>query len=194
MEENTIGWTPAPDDNLLGLTDKNTINEHEAKGIAAAELYVFQLDTEVNISPSLILDVNKIAFGELYDWAGKWRNISVLVGQLQPPLPHQIPNLVYQFTDNLNYKISTCATKENHLDCLVYAHYEFIYIHPFNNGNGRTGRILMNLAAMKLGYHPINLYHRGGESRKVYIDALRQADKGNYDPLRRLINEELTAF
>ena len=37
MEGNT-NWTPSPDDNKLGLTDKNLINECEAKGIAAAEL------------------------------------------------------------------------------------------------------------------------------------------------------------
>ncbi len=86
MTSNT-NWTPFPDDNLLGLTDKNLLNEYEAKGIAKAELYVFGLDTEIKISTTLILEIHKTAFGELYDWAGKWRTVDVTVGQLIPPEP-----------------------------------------------------------------------------------------------------------
>lgn len=85
-------------------------------------------------------------------------------------------------------------TYDDHIDCLIYAHYEFIRIHPFNNGNGRTGRILMNIVAMKLGYQPLELYYREGESRRVYIDAMKAADNGNYDKLTTLISEELTPF
>ncbi len=101
---------------------------------------------------------------------------------------------MYQFIDNLNFKISIAKTKEEHIDCLLYAHYEFIRIHPFNNGNGRTGRMLMNLIAMKLGYQPLVLYYREGESRKIYIDAMKAADRNNFEPLRSLISNELTAF
>jgi cell filamentation protein len=49
MEDNT-NWTPSPDDNKLNLTDKNLINEYEAKGNASAELFVFELDSEMEIS------------------------------------------------------------------------------------------------------------------------------------------------
>jgi len=51
MDDNT-NWTPSPDDNKLDLTDKNLINEYEAKGIAAAELFVFELDSETEIRHS----------------------------------------------------------------------------------------------------------------------------------------------
>ena len=133
MNDNQTNWTPFPDDNLLGLTDKNQINEIEAKGM-------------------------------------------------------------YQFIDNLNFKISIAENRSEHIDCLVYAHYEFIKIHPFNNGNGRTGRILMNIVAMKFGYQPLELYFREGESRKFYIGAMKEADNGNYEILSQLIGEELVSF
>lgn len=193
MIDNT-NWTPFPDDNILGLTDKNIINEYEAKGLATAELYVFELDTETPISTSLILEIHRIAFGQLYEWAGKWRTTQVTVGQLLPPLPNQVTQAMYQFIDNLNFKISVSNTRDEHLECLVYAHYEFIRIHPFNNGNGRTGRILMNIVAMKFGYKPLELYFREGESRKTYISAMKSADNGNFENLMTLIREELTAF
>ena len=190
----TTSWTPSPDENKLGLTDKNRINEYEAKGIAAAELFVFGLDSETPFSPQLLLEIHAIAFSELYDWAGKWRTTQVAVGQLTPPEPKQVLQLMYQFIDNLNYRINQSTNAQHHLETLTYAHYEFIRIHPFNNGNGRTGRIIMNLVALKFGYKPLELYHREGDSRKIYIDALKSADKGNFEPLTTLIRKEMTAF
>jgi cell filamentation protein len=194
MDENQTNWTPFPDDNLLGITDKNQINEIEANGIANAELFIFELDSEIEISTTLILEKHKIAFGKLYDWAGKWRITEVIVGQLIPPKPTMILQAMYQFIDNLNFKISIVKNRAEHIDCLVYAHYEFINIHPFNNGNGRTGRILMNIIALKLGYRPLELYYREGESRKYYIQAMKDADNGNYEKLILLISEELVSF
>ncbi len=40
--ENNTNWTPFPDDNLLGIVDKNILNEYEAKGLISAELYIFE--------------------------------------------------------------------------------------------------------------------------------------------------------
>jgi cell filamentation protein len=194
MEDTNTNWTPFPDDNLLGLTDKNQINELEANGIANAELFLFELDSDISISTNLLLEIHKIAFGQLYDWAGKWRMIEVTVGQLIPPKPVLILQSMYQFIDNLNFKISIAKKREEQIECLVYAHYEFIRIHPFNNGNGRIGRLLMNLVAMKFGYQPLDLYFREGESRKFYIDAMKQADSGNYQLLTQLIGEEIISF
>lgn len=101
---------------------------------------------------------------------------------------------MYQFIDNLNFKIRNASTQQDHINCLTFAHYEFIRIHPFNNGNGRTGRILMNIIALKFGYKPLELYHREGDSRNAYIDAMKLADKGDFMPLATLIRKELTAF
>jgi len=193
MSDNT-SWTPFPDDNLLGLTDKNLINEYDAKGITQAELFVFGLDTEIEISTTLILDIHKNAFGELYHWAGKWRTVNVTIGQLVPPEPAQIIHLMYQFIDNLNFKISISKTQDEVIEALAYAHYEFVRIHPFNNGNGRTGRLLMNLVTMKFGYKPLELYKRHGESRKLYIQSMQQADKGDFELLISLISQELVTF
>lgn len=191
---NDTEWTPYPDDNLLGITDRDLLNQHEAKGLATAELFMFGLESEEQLSTSLVLTIHKIAFGELYDWAGQWRTVEVRVGQLAPPPPNQVLQLMYQFIDNLNFKLSVSTSREEHLNCLIFAHYEFIKIHPFNNGNGRTGRILMNIVAMKAGYQPLQLYHREGESRRIYINAMKAADNSDFGPLTTLISEELIPF
>lgn len=193
MEDNT-SWTPTPSDNKLGINDANLINEYEAKGIAAAEIFIFGLDSTTQISTQLLLEIHHIAFSELYEWAGKWRLTQVTVGQLTPPEPAKVLQLMYQFIDNLNFKISHATSLQEHLDCLIFAHYEFVRIHPFSNGNGRTGRILMNIIALQFGYKPLELYYREGNSRKIYIEAMKAADKGNFELLMTLIRKELTPF
>ena len=129
MNDNT-SWTPSPEDNLLGLTDSNVINEYEATGIAKAELFILNSDEDTEISVSLILEVHKIAFAELYNWAGKWRTSNVVVGQLIPPSPAKVPTLFYQFIENLNFKIKNVKTEIDEIDVLAYGHYEFVKIHP----------------------------------------------------------------
>ena len=106
-----------------------------------------------------------------------------------PPEPVQVIQQMYQFVDNLNFNIKNATASQDHLKCLTFAHYEFIRIHLFNNGNGRTGRIVMNLVALKVGYKPLELYHRESDSRKIYIDAMKSADRGNFEPLTTLIRK-----
>ena len=52
----------------------------------------------------------------------------------------------------------------------------------------------MNLVTMKFGYKPLELYKRQGESRKLYIQSMQQADKGDFELLMSLICQELVTF
>lgn len=187
----STNWTPGADDNKLGITDRDEINKLEATGLIEAELFIFDLDESVTISAQLILEIHRIAFERLYDWAGKWRSVEVRVGKISPPPPHAVPMQMYQFIDNLNHQILRAKGRAEHIDCITYAHYEFVKIHPFNNGNGRTGRLLMNLVCLLFGYRPLGLYQREGESRKLYISSLQKADAGDFTALNRMIDEEL---
>jgi Fic family protein len=68
---------------------------------------------------------------------------------------------------------------ENKLNPIVVssiAHYNMVRIHPFDDGNGRGARILMNLILIKKGYPPTIIQN---EHRRKYIEALSEGDKGN---------------
>ncbi len=74
---------------------------------------------------------------------------------------------------------------------LVFAadfHHRFVAIHPFDDGNGRLGRLLMNLVLMQAGYVPAVVRR---ENRSAYYGTLAQADAGDLAPLVRFLGDEL---
>jgi Fic family protein len=69
-----------------------------------------------------------------------------------------------------------------------YAHLRFIRIHPFGDGNGRMGRIFMNMILMIKGYMPVIVRL---ENREAYYNVLNQSDVNNIEPLAVFIAEQL---
>jgi len=63
-------------------------------------------------------------------------------------------------------------------------HAEFERIHPFPDGNGRTGRLVLNLLLVKYGYPPAVIHK---QERIKYLDALRRADEGDNGPLGEVL-------
>jgi fido (protein-threonine AMPylation protein) len=64
------------------------------------------------------------------------------------------------------------------------AHAEFERIHPFNDGNGRGGRLVLNLLLVRYGYPPAVIHKK---DRQKYLDGLRRADEGDPGPLGEVL-------
>lgn len=119
------------------------------------------------------------------DNAGRYRTVNVRIAGAQhlPPDQVVVPELMERF-------IAWCQGEGMALHPVERAarvHSDFVKIHPFADGNGRTGRLLMNLELMKAGYPAAVL---PVESRLAYYEALDQDHTGgDREPLVGLIAE-----
>ena len=141
---------------LRGLTiDKKSLKEHlEVIGHKEAFDYVKQLVSEnVEISEKLIKDIHYLVLADKKDDRGVYRRIPVRIMGAAHELVQ--PYLIIPKMEELleQYKNS----KEDIVTKLARFHIEFADIHPFIDGNGRTGRLLINLELMKAGYPPIDI-------------------------------------
>lgn len=74
---------------------------------------------------------------------------------------------------------------QGHLpEALARTHARFEQIHPFLDGNGRTGRLTLNLVLVRLGYPPVIVLKA---QRAAYRSALRRADRGDHGPLAEIL-------
>lgn len=80
--------------------------------------------------------------------------------------------------------------QENPVVLAALFHYKFIVIHPFDDGNGRLARILMNFILMRAGFPPVVIKTK---EKEAYFRALRQADGGNTGTFVEYIAEQLLA-
>ena len=88
------------------------------------------------------------------------------------------------------YRQNRANTKVHPFILAAYFHYRFTAIHPFDDGNGRMARLMMNLLLMKAGYPPV-IIRQEKASREAYYYALSQADAGEYISFFELIGEAL---
>lgn len=114
--------------------------------------------------------------------AGRYRNLNVLIsGATHTPPDHVlVPEQMARFVASLNPDLHP-------VEYAARVHVDFVGIHPFVDGNGRTSRLLMNLELMKAGFPPGVI---PVEQRLRYYQALDNAHvKGDYQPFIELIIE-----
>jgi Fic family protein len=105
-------------------------------------------------------------------------DIEAFPGGMRPPEWTQVPLLARDWVADAQ---ALRKTDESELaESLADLHARFERIHPFLDGNGRAGRLVLNLLLVRLGYPPAIIY-KGNRSR--YLRALRRADDGDLGPL-----------
>lgn len=181
-------FDPDRHDNILGITDLNELNAQEALGIIRAEDAILDLPLDFVFDVKLVLDIHITAFGHLYEWAGKWRTEGTNIGIDK----EKVPYAMIEYCDQVNWLKNNIKNEDDLIHCLFYTHHRCTFIHPFNNGNGRTARLLTDMIAKMNGYQNINLYVRvESEAKAKYKAALRAADQYDETLLKAMIKEGL---
>jgi fido (protein-threonine AMPylation protein) len=109
-------------------------------------------------------------------------DIEPFPGGMQPPPWTDVPALMRDWIGDAA-RLSG-ANAETIAEALARLHARFEQIHPFLDGNGRAGRLILNLLCVRLGIPPAIIY-KGDRAR--YLDALRRADQGDPGPLGEFI-------
>lgn len=117
-------------------------------------------------------------------YADQGRFVLTDAGRHGFPSPAEVPALMGSFAAWL-------VNAPNTPDTAFSAHRQLVGIHPFNDGNGRTARLLMNLILIRGGYPPVAVRP---VDRLAYIQALQDAESGRgADAFNRLLMERLHA-
>ena len=141
---------------LRGLTiDQKSLKEHlEVIGHKEAFDFVTEIVKEkCEINERVIKQIHYLVLADKKDDRGVYRRLPVrIMGAAHEPVQ---PYLIVPKMEELlrNY----LASEEHIVTKLARFHIEFEGIHPFIDGNGRTGRLLVNLELMKAGYPPIDI-------------------------------------
>ena len=102
----------------------------------------------------------------------KNENLIISTG-FQSLSPVRVLFFIKQLVDNLDYRLENAATEGDKLESILDTHIQFERIHPFSDGNGRTGRMLMNYSLLQEGFPPLIIEK---ETKATYIDLLAKQD------------------
>ena len=180
---------------LRGLTiDQKPLKDHmEAVGHKEAFDFVCELVRDnVPISERVIQQIHYLVLADKKDDRGVYRRVPVRImgAQHEPVQPYLIQPRMEQLM------LSFAESTEHIITKLARFHIEFEGIHPFIDGNGRTGRLLVNLELMKAGYPPIDIKFT---DRIAYYKAFDEYyTKGNLVAMEKLfagyVNERLDQY
>ncbi len=186
------GATPLDPDELIGLKYKHITTREELDHLEQANIEsgLMWLKRQKNLdllTERFIRELHKKLFDKVWKWAGTFRMTEKNIGIDPLKIPIQLRLLL----DDVRFWIEHKTFSP--IEIAVRLHHKLVFIHLFSNGNGRHARILADALLVKsfglreidwaqgIKLQSINL------RRKLYIEALRQADKGDYTALLRFI-------
>lgn len=163
-----------------GITiDQKPLREHlEAVGHKDAFYYIENLlKDKVDLTENVVKDIHSLVLMDKPQDKGRYRRtpVAILGAVHEPAQPYLVPVLMEELINEYRDEM-----KDKHIiERVSLFHLKFESIHTFIDGNGRTGRLLLNLELMKEGYPPINIKFK---DRKKYYECFTAYHTNNEEP------------
>ena len=174
LEGNTLTLTETKILLEDGLTAGGKPLRDSYEALGHAEAYDFMLQAARSepfvFSECMILNLHKLFFQRIDEKAaGVYRDVQVFITgtEYTPPPANEVPAFMEEFTNDLEKNWN----KEHPVILAAYAHQKLVDIHPFEDGNGRTARLLMNLILINKGYQIVSI---PPVLRREYITAINK--------------------
>lgn len=177
---------------LQGITiDRKPLKDHlEAVGYKEAFQYVEELAKQDKpLTEFEIKSIHSLVLADRPEDKGTFRRVNVrIAGAMTEPVQ---PYLIEPKIEELLEDYKNWAKTMHIVERVALFHLRFESIHPFIDGNGRTGRLLMNLQLVKEGLPAVNIKY---SDRRSYYDAFDEYARTNSaDAMTKLIGEALVA-
>jgi cell filamentation protein len=182
--------------NYAGCLDLEEVNRREDEGVARAmELVASYLGRAepAALSSGLVQQLHGELLGAIYPFAGKWREVSLHKGDgpTKWPLPRGgiAPQMELLQRDVFSRSPFLSDDDDKVFRFVSEVMGEFLAIHPFREGNGRTAFIISNLLLMQNNLLPLDVYDRRADQERYYAACEAARIHKNYAPLAQLIAE-----
>jgi cell filamentation protein len=165
------------------------IQQAELEGFLYAYKILFdELSLTTRFTLNYILKMHRLALGHLYEFAGKPRTVNISKGGFMFPPARFLDQSLKDFDTNMLQKLpNEYESKEQLIKDIAKVHGEFLFIHPFREGNGRTARLLAALMAAKAGYNLPTFENFSKEKFDEYIAAVKSSAAGDYSKMEKII-------
>ena len=139
----------------------------------AIDYMISELENDKKLDIYVIKSINKEILDRLNDNVGNFkRNSNAIIGaNFETSTPSQAPILTKNWIENLNYRLELCKNNDEKLLEILNSHIEFERIHPFSDGNGQTGRLIMMYLCFQEKIAPFVIEK---EDRALYMSYLRE--------------------
>lgn len=130
------------------------------------------------------------------EWAGRWRDAEVRVGEHNPPPAPRVPILMRDYSEDLRVRLENASGRMDDLllELLAFAEGRLLSIHPFNDFNGRVTRLFLRELLRRLELPPVDLVPADAGSESNYFAALRAGDRNDWRPLMRIWEQRFELF
>lgn len=182
--------------NWAGCLSMEEINQRETNGVNRAKEFVADLalrDDAAPITLDLVRRVHEEMFADIYPWAGQWRSVSLHKGEGSTKWPLPITGMAPVMEAFSNEVLSRTPFLSEDDDAVIAFAAEFmgeyLALHPFREGNGRSAFVLCELILLQNNLLPLNEYNRQRDQARYFAACEEARVRKEYAPLAHLITD-----